>query len=132
MRKNLKQYYLKVLEDTKNFYSADVTRRSTDIYNYKNCLYRNPEGKACAIGRFLTPEKAFACDNEKDCGNSAIGIWKRIRNLKAFKGTSKRFWRALQIFHDDNDNWKNDGLTEAGLQHYSTIKQNIKDNVYRD
>ena len=114
--------YLDVLNETITFYSEDVNRRS--INDTDNCMYNGPDGKQCAIGRVCNdiPEKFEdkLCDTIFD--QLGFNILKpEYNHLKNYK-----FWLDLQAFHDDEDNWDEDGLSLIGYGHYEKLKNEYK------
>lgn len=76
-----------------------------------SCLYRGPEGQACAFGRCVTDEELdFAYDNGEDvegiCASSLIDLLppETRRTFEAIGATAepraRSWWDDLQLIHD--------------------------------
>lgn len=130
--------YLEVLEDTVKFYSEDTSRRALDENG--SCLYTNKENNHCGVGRCLT-DKALKVLGDSTIGvryllyveqdgllESLRGLSPGLHNLKEeYRHLSdRRFWNAIQQFHDNSDYWNIEGLTEKGQNKVEIIKEQIK------
>ena len=96
------------------------------------CLYKSENGAMCALGRCFSNEGLkLVLDMGYNAGHGAsmieryIGLDNQLQ--PKYKGQTNLFWRNLQEFHDNEDNWKADEigneLTELGLQTLNTIKR---------
>lgn len=126
-----------IINETVAFYSADVTRRSSngDKYGSNGCKYNHENGNHCAVGRLLLPK--YQNQGVKLKGNtSTVGCFMDEHKLKTidealqkpYRGHKLDFWRSLQTLHDNGSNWQNDGLTEKGQVRVEDIKENYKSN----
>lgn len=98
--------------ETVEFYGADVSRRAKDI-EFGICDYIMDDGRKCAVGR--------CCKNPS---NKWIGSVSRLALnfgkldsifMPEYKGHDQNFWEALQMFHDNCNNWnKKRGLSRFG------------------
>lgn len=129
---DLQQKQLTFLEDTIKFYGEDITRRSVTIHGV--CNYNN-NGKACAIGRHLSPELAVILDkyttNTSGSGVSSDRIFNWLPTELKCLGQS--FLIDMQRLHDVDINWElgnGKGLSETGTRYVEYIKTSIKNNRY--
>lgn len=108
---------VEIINETVEFYSQDVTRRSLDN---GICLYAGPEGKKCAYARCWR-EGVYKPEYE---GITAINPkLPRPDELveERYKGQFVSFWRDLQFFHDSVDNWDGNVLTVHGKKYVETL-----------
>lgn len=117
----LKQKRKEFLEDTCRYYSEDVSRRAIEmhpIYLEYRCRYKTSDGKKCAIGRHI-PDEKYDTDIE------GFGINKKLVSLIPEKiidlGTD--FLSKIQLFHDCNDNWNENGLSGHGQVVFRQIEK---------
>ena len=120
---------LELLEDTVNFYSVDpVGRRAVDDNGF--CFYVMPDGKRCAIGRFLSMQ----CDDRHITMN-ILGL-KDNRNeifSEEISSIPGNLLRLIQNFHDTSSNWNLHGLSETGQFHYEELKERLHEEAgYRE
>ena len=120
---------LELLEDTVNFYSVDpVGRRAVDDNGF--CFYVMPDGKRCAIGRFLSMQ----CDDRHITMN--ILALKNNRNEIFSEEISLipvNLLRFIQNFHDTDSNWDLYGLSGIGRVRYKELKESLRDEAkYRE
>lgn len=109
---------LEIIEETANFYNS-YTRAYDPIRH--TCVYNTPEDlKQCAVDRCLIDPKMF----EEQYGKDGYNISSVVRrgNLKLddylkeeYRGHGIYFWRSLQEFHDDENNWNENGLSDIGI-----------------
>lgn len=139
--------YLDIIEDTVEYYFTH-NRGLYDIYRaLSGCVYINDKGDMCAIGRYAKDPQALEniggdlsqicdhflnLDNDDDLDlNLYIKECKNLLKEKILKEevshlNSYYFWKTLQQFHDNTNNWiRNDkdgwSLTEDGQQHYINL-----------
>ena len=119
---------LKILKDTRDYYSKDPANRRS-MSEDGDCMYTWGDNH-CAVGRYL--------DSEYQRENWDYN-YKSVDEIKAncsidwalrddVQGLCSEFWQDLQSFHDDNAHWITwsvYGLTEKGKVKYQQIKDNI-------
>lgn len=116
---------LEIIEETVEYYSEDVSRRST-IENGSICRYINHKGQNCAFSRILTEEgKRVANEYEGDVAISLLG--KDVIKEKHFKDgyyhKPDLFYSDLQNLHDLSNYWDEDGLTKNGKLYVKELKE---------
>lgn len=108
-----------LLLDMLEYYSEDKNRR---CINGTTCVY-SPEtaglegvSEGCAVGRLLPPEVSKYIDDEY----GEIGICELVDEpfstdeiAKAIEKKSNILYK-MQLLHDDNNNWSDQGLTMKG------------------
>lgn len=122
---------LDIIEETVAYYSSDVSRRSINISQWEDgservdCVYHGDNGQRCAFSR--------CCKEEIDLstyeGTSAINVLERLGNdvLKEdYQISDMSFWRDLQMLHDRDCNWDDNGLTEKGNAYVEELKEKYK------
>ena len=94
-----------------------------------HCFYIAPEsGVMCAVGRCcIAPQSDWVgpftrlARTERD---RAMAPDEREAELKPeYRGHSAFFWMELQTLHDDDMNWTNSGLSEAGKEYASELRE---------
>lgn len=121
MRKRM----LSLLNETVEYYSADVKRRA---FNGKNgCHYMTHDGRKCAIGRLLTEEEMNIW---KDGSLEYSQMYIRYHTPKALLGLKVQFIVALQTVHDHSVNWNNTGISQHGEQFVMMLKSKIEDGEF--
>lgn len=107
---------LEIIKDTVEFYSEDPKgRRSIDEND--NCVYTDQHGCHCAVGRYLKTEyQYFEWEHNKK--SAADDLYPHFYKDDIPQDIRKdyRFWQDLQVFHDDNLNFDEDGLSEIGKE----------------
>lgn len=119
---------LEILNETVQFYSEDVSRRSKYL---GACVYNGDNGSHCAVGRCFTPSlkaegKKLAKNQECDIEN-----FLEARNLDSidsvldekYHGHNLQFWTELQRLHDLDIHWTDKGLSEMGEYRVNDIKE---------
>ena len=107
----LKAERLRILDDTAKFYNSN----NRGLQPNGNCCYITPDGKRCAIGRLVSTEHAVKMQIQNDSITyaaltpelSALGIL---------------FLEKLQMFHDTEEVWNDNGLSDFGKDQYEIIK----------
>jgi hypothetical protein len=128
-----KEDYIKLLEETANFYAEDPGRRGYDEEE-KSCYYLTSEGDSCAVGRCMDRESlnefgSLMIDFEGLVSEHLGGHHDAILKNE-YKGFHKQFWRDLQNLHDTPKNWDSNGLTASGEKMKNTILYIIDSGVY--
>lgn len=118
------QDYLDFLQETVDYYSEDVSRRAT---KNSKCLYKTGDGRMCAVGRCLDPEKY-----ELWMEGNSVELSPEIEEaLKPqYRGFDVSFLQHVQDLHDKNINWGENGLTYEGEEAVKSIRENIKMHDY--
>lgn len=102
-----------IIEETINYYSDSKKRGLSD----KNiCQYITKDGNMCAVGRCLinpSDPKLVAED-----GDDTVQV-EDIENLdnllkEEYRGHPLDFWTHLQMWHDSNNHFDENGITEKG------------------
>ena len=124
---------LQIIEETVEFYSQDVSRRSKGEYG---CMYNGENNTHCAFARcMINPSQALEGKTASYClsGNSYnnIGIMNQVgvtdHLLKEeYQGHEMLFWNKIQSLHDDDDNWNPNGLTDSGIENVKILKEKYK------
>ena len=130
MEARTKQEKFDLLEDTKKYYTEDVTRRS--VTPRQHCAYSGAtlnkvHSDGCAIGRLLDEELKLYLDR---CykNKNVSDIWVYLPETVTSYG--RPFLKHLQSFHDSPLNWNENGLTICGEEEYSLIKSRINIEAY--
>lgn len=114
---------LEILEETVAFYSEDTSRRA--IMD-GTCRYLTDDGKRCAYGRCLIPEKYTPKWENKSC----YAIHNDENLQEEYRGHSISFWEHIQSLHDNLNYWNNEGLTKSGVYRVHEIKEYITSGHY--
>jgi hypothetical protein len=129
----MKTEMLKLLEDTIQFYSEDVSRRSVkDNGRGGHICYYSHNRKKCAIGRLLTPEElewwAQVAENKfAELENSSYRHMVEICGVPVnLQGFDPVFLTDLQSLHDNDRHWGENGLTEKGKEWVGEIKRQFE------
>ena len=112
---------LEILEETYNYYTGDVSRRGVSPNN-SGCYYKIGD-KMCAVGRCMNEKADF---NYQGTITTYIMRGSTEHNLdddlkEQYRGHSVGFWRALQTWHDNHNNWCSNGLTTVGQSDYNEL-----------
>ena len=104
-----------IINETAKFYNLSNRGYNEDE---NQCHYLTDDGKKCAVGRCISPEKLiFFNDLHQNEGVGAVSDLQEFL-VEGYAGHSIEFWKDLQIFHDRKRYWDEDGLTVAGhLEH---------------
>lgn len=123
--KKTKEDYRKLLKETADFYSEDVSRRA--LNEMGRCRYLVPEnGNMCAFGRcMIDPENVSEGESVTQFGLNPKGPSMDEVLKDEYKGYHLEFWRDLQRLHDDDSNWDENGLTRVGADFVLKIYTNI-------
>ena len=108
-----------IIKETAEFYN--LANRGTNVN--MACSYLTDDGRCCAVGRCIIPEKLqdFTTDSENG-PVSQIGSYYLNDNLmEQYRGHTLEFWSVLQRFHDREANWDGDGMTEYGHRVYEDL-----------
>ena len=113
---------LQIINETIYYYSI-LGRRGVQN-GHTNCVYFDDKtGNKCAFGRYCADGKAKLL---QQMGFQSIhSIFVDVDNflLPQYHGHSKEFWQAIQILHDKESHWKEEGgITEKGLIYADNIK----------
>ena len=113
---------VEIIEETANFYN--LTNRA--VADDGNCVYKTADGKMCAVGRCLMDDFVIdsnaqysVCDlfNDNDDDDS-------IFLKEEYRGHSEDFWSGLQCFHDKNQFFTTEGLSEEGIVFKNILLKN--------
>ena len=111
-----------ILIETVAFYAEDPKgRRGIDCFGA--CCYQTADGKQCAIGRRV--DDPVGLRGSVYTLDDLYGLDTLLRD-KADHGLSVRFWKDLQLFHDRNEHWRNDGLTIHGANAFARFAADIR------
>lgn len=126
---------LEIIDETVKFYSEDINRRAiirgnTDGKPSHKCVYLTPDQRMCAFGRCMTIDSLKKAE-EKGSLNSTIdgllsdlGLANVDDVLRAkYIGHSTSFWADVQILHDRDNHWDQNGLTKEGEKYVSNLKE---------
>ena len=124
---------LQLLKETVDHYSVNPKKRrcgTNDRCRYSPITLDIKTSKGCAVGRLLDPALALKIDRQfEGVSNSSVsGVWKHIpSNIQSF---GKEFLRSLQILHDADAYWTEDGISDAGTNYCKEIKEKILSERY--
>ncbi len=108
---------LETLDETVAAYTSKT--RAVDAENEGCRYFAITSGRCCAVGRCMEDPEKY-----KDFLGSANRFYALDLLLKPeYRGHPTDFWLDVQDLHDWEDNWDEDGLTEAGKQRVVTIKE---------
>lgn len=119
-----------IINETVDFYSADISRRSINVGTNIGCAYNHESGNHCAFGRYMKPK--YQEQGPKLAGNtSTVGTLLDAQKVKKvdsllqpqYHGHDITFWRKLQRLHDTSYYWQEGGLTEIGKDYLIEIKE---------
>ena len=123
---DIQKQMLEVLEETKNFYSKDPSRRATQQTVFgMACTYQTSNGNRCGVSRYLKEGFLEAHPEVIEDNPGAFDLIADYGSPMKLLNEHPKFWNMLQLFHDDRDNWDGEGLTERGEVKYRLIKQRI-------
>jgi len=116
---------LEIINETVNFYSEDISRRSRVD---RRCLYNSGDSRHCALGRCFLPEYKEQGLNFKMNNDSADDLcikYDGLDNLllEQYRGHSTSFWGDLQELHDNNDYWNEHGINNYGMARVEELKE---------
>jgi hypothetical protein len=112
---------LEILEETVQYYSEDVSRRSVCLETDR-CRYNGPDGKLCAAARMMTKE-ALHLKNIENYSMTCLIDTYGIEILKPeYVVLDTEFYDSIQKLHDDIVNWDENGLTVTGEAAVANIK----------
>lgn len=109
---------LEILQETFDTYQKTGDR----CFNDEGCVYtdsNNPK-KHCAAGRCMNDDflqKLFILNQNKNTSiNTILSNYKEEKIFKPeYIGHDILFWKDVQLFHDDYDNFQYHGLSEKGI-----------------
>jgi len=107
----------------KNFYSKNPDRRAS--YG-GSCSYQTPHGNKCAVGRILNKKDMEYLDREGMIDGTSIHDVFEYLTTKRVTDLPVTFWEKVQSFHDDDEHWNNEGITEEGLRYFNSLLEDIK------
>jgi len=129
---DLKSKRLAVLESTLNYFTIS-NRSVVRTMNRRTCQYAPIEGvsEGCAVGRLIKDKDLCKRldDNGKD-GMSAtvvVDVWEQLP--KSVQELGLQFLSELQILHDSDIFWCNEGLNKEGQKALARIKRNHIENL---
>ena len=119
---------IEIINETANFYKADVNRRALLSKSY--CAYNTEDGRHCAVGRCfrkIYKDKGLGLPFNDDSmvdllshyGYKSIDVLLMPR----YRGHDFELWKDLQLFHDSGENWDDKGLTEQGEETLSNLRE---------
>ena len=116
---------LALLEETVAFYGADPearrSRRYHEALGTMTCIYRGPNGTACAIGRLLQDGEVNPSWDKR-----GVGVCLIFDDLPPrVQAYGSEFLRMLQGLHDDSEFWAHRGLTPEGVDYAQSIRDAI-------
>lgn len=114
---------VEIINDTVNYYSADPSQRAVIYYaaGGSTCEYATHDGKRCAVGRYLLNPKCMPIGDIETLVESGDVSDLDILLQENVRSHSSEFWNDLQSFHDENDNWNENGLTSIGREIYKLL-----------
>lgn len=132
-----KKSYLKLLQETVDFYSKDSSRRGMGktMNGIKSCVYLAPKtGNMCAVGRCMTKRFASQSGTSTQDASGILSVLQIIDIDVAMKpeyrGYNLNFWLNLQSLHDSEGNWDEKGITESGECEAANIRIKIIDGIF--
>jgi hypothetical protein len=117
---------LEILQETHDVYS-DATMRGFDP-DGNGCHYLTSDGKMCSVGRCLL--------NPQDCEGGIVNLLKRnadgskhwltdeeaqLEFKPEYRSHPIRFWRQIQLWHDNSSHFTDTGISEKGEAVYKGL-----------
>lgn len=114
-----------IIDETANFYAEDTSRRGYNEFS-QSCVYRDPSGNMCAVGRCIDPkhkdsEEAYDLEAGADY---FLKVYSDSILKEKYQGHSKSFWYDLQLFHDPKAHFHlecGEGLTDKGAEFLKSL-----------
>jgi len=125
-----KKQALQLVQDTVDFYSADLSRRAVEGHR---CVYLT-EGRGCAVGRLIYKQDLKHL-GECNQGTTVMTLVRqrpkmRLRGFKVPLGklceTEIGLLMKLQSFHDTLTNWEQPALKNMHLEINAWVRGNFK------
>jgi hypothetical protein len=119
---------IEIISETVEFYSADTSRRSFVMKgSTTQCVYNAGDDRHCAVGRCMTEElksQGVDLENNSEPLEGVMENYSEVDELleQKYHGHSLKFWRDLQSFHDQNDNWDKKGVSIYGKMSLIRLK----------
>lgn len=128
-----KEEMIEYLDEIKNSYNFDNRARTENSNGFsKSCFYfkEDANGQGCAVGRRIKDKKLCKRLDSK-FHNKSVASWQVWDILpKYITRFGIGFLCDIQSFHDTNDNWVENGLSDAGKERYTFIKESIENGYY--
>jgi len=113
---------VEIINETVEFYSADVTRRSVEN-GY--CAYAGTKGRKCAYARCWRDGVWKPEYEGKAVTNGLLPLPDELVEER-YKGHSNGFWDELQNLHDLSINWNSNGLSNCGKENVRILLEKYK------
>lgn len=111
-----------------NGYAKDPSTRALD--DRGQCVYRNKDGKRCAVGKTINNlHLAKVVELEGDVDELDENLYDTFdisleqAMFKKYRGHEVAFWADMQMFHDANANYDEEGLTQIGKDRLNRLKE---------
>jgi hypothetical protein len=111
-----------ILDETVEYYTNNP--RSSNPSGYKagnnRCLYNGLNGEKCGFSRCCIDDIPAECE-----GIDAVELLGTMGEeiLKPeYRGYSSMFWKFIQLLHDTDEYWGDDGLTQWGIERVAYLK----------
>ncbi|AGO47915.1 hypothetical protein Phi40:1_gp050 [Cellulophaga phage phi40:1] len=123
-----KEDMVRLLNETVQYYSEDLSRRGVESKGSNFCKYRAEGGGMCAVGRCMLDGLDYGELNNRGGLYSLAGVKistvdksKPLPELDIYlkdeyKGYPVIVWEFLQIIHDDSANWKGTEASKLALE----------------
>jgi len=116
-----------IIEETAAFYNLG-NRSAENSF----CQYISPMGKCCAFSRCCKDDKKTFqslryADREIGSLSEGNGDFMLPLLKEEYQGHDWRFWRDIQNFHDDEENWDEEGLSLDGRTQKKTLLEKYED-----
>lgn len=133
--------FKEALVDTIRYYGDDTSRRSL-------CFFMHEDGRRCAIGRYIRPEKEGFFQEMDRLHNSnieaAVHAYQKmtfvsgrtltendaIRELLHITDATISDLMLLEILHDEDNNWDENGLSEFGKETVKHFRSDLVEVVH--
>ncbi len=138
--------FKEALVDTLRFYSEDTNRRS---HHGDMCYFMHNDGRRCAVGRLVRPEKEEFFKQMDLLNNSNIEATVHAHQLNVMINESRTITESeaikeltivsdaelndlllLEILHDEDHNWDKNGLTEFGMETVEHFRPDLVEDVH--
>lgn len=116
---------LEIIDETVNFYNL-----SNRAMSGLGCFYHTQNGKQCAVGRCLKDSDAFqemigkeymySSQSIDDLSDSGLTLDDFLKD--EYKGHDIEFWKGLQLLHDSEIFWNNEGLSHWGVDEVKRLR----------
>lgn len=115
---------MKTRREILDYVQAKIVEQGGRAVEADGCSLETSDGKRCGFSLCLTDSGREFIQMKNKAGYVPLINSDDIERslMPEFRGHTKAFWRAVQVFHDSPDNWDSRNLlTEKGVDFYNNI-----------